>query len=113
VLKAAKSVQGLPVEPRIVEEARTACRELHLIGKAKRRDRRSEIHGRDLKRYANLRPGKVRELSASNIQPVALHRDFFHFRDRYDNEVDIVMEDQRGYVVGIEVKAADGRRSDR
>lgn len=24
----------------------------------------------DLKRYANLRPGKVRELSASNIQPV-------------------------------------------
>jgi hypothetical protein len=40
VLKAAKSVQGLPVEPRIVEEARTACRELRLIGKAKRRDRR-------------------------------------------------------------------------
>jgi predicted AAA+ superfamily ATPase len=32
--------------------------------------------------------------------------DFFHFRDRYDNEVDIVMEDQRGHVVGIEVKAA-------
>jgi hypothetical protein len=40
VLKAAKSVQGLPVAPRIVEEARTACRELRLIGKAKRSDRR-------------------------------------------------------------------------
>jgi predicted AAA+ superfamily ATPase len=32
--------------------------------------------------------------------------DFFHFRDRYDNEVDIVIEDPRGHVVGIEVKAA-------
>ena len=32
--------------------------------------------------------------------------EFFHFRDRYDNEVDIVIEDARGHVVGIEVKAA-------
>jgi predicted AAA+ superfamily ATPase len=32
--------------------------------------------------------------------------EFYHFRDRYDNEVDIVMEDSRGHVVGIEVKAA-------
>jgi len=32
--------------------------------------------------------------------------EFFHFRDRYDNEVDIVIEDPRGHVVGIEVKAA-------
>lgn len=32
--------------------------------------------------------------------------EFFHFRDRYDNEVDIVMEDANGHVVGIEVKAA-------
>lgn len=32
--------------------------------------------------------------------------EFFHFRDRYDNEVDIVIEDLRGHVVGIEVKAA-------
>ena len=31
---------------------------------------------------------------------------FFHFRDRYDNEVDIVIEDSHGNVVGIEVKAA-------
>lgn len=32
--------------------------------------------------------------------------DFFHFRDRYDNEVDIVIENQDGQVVGIEVKAS-------
>lgn len=32
--------------------------------------------------------------------------EFFHFRDRYDNEVDIVIEDPQGNVVGIEVKAA-------
>jgi predicted AAA+ superfamily ATPase len=36
--------------------------------------------------------------------------DFFHFRDRYDNEVDIVIEDPRGHVVGIEVKAEMIRR---
>lgn len=40
VLRAAKSVQGLPVRPEIVEEARTACRELRLLAKSKRRDRR-------------------------------------------------------------------------
>jgi uncharacterized protein len=32
--------------------------------------------------------------------------EFFHFRDRYDYEVDIVIEDARGHVVGIEVKSA-------
>ena len=32
--------------------------------------------------------------------------EFFHFRDRYDYEVDIVIEDSRGHVVGIEAKAA-------
>ena len=32
--------------------------------------------------------------------------EFFHFRDRDDYEVDIVTEDSRGHVVGIEVKAA-------
>jgi predicted AAA+ superfamily ATPase len=32
--------------------------------------------------------------------------EFFHFRDRYDNEVDIVIEDQNGQLVGIEVEAA-------
>lgn len=33
------------------------------------------------------------------------HFEFFHFRDRKDNEVDIVIEDAEGRVVGIEVKA--------
>jgi len=40
VLRAAKSVKGLPVHPEVVEEARTACRELRLIGKSRRRERR-------------------------------------------------------------------------
>jgi integrase len=40
VLRAAKSVKGLSVHPEVVEEARTACRELRLIGKSRRRDRR-------------------------------------------------------------------------
>ena len=34
VLRAAKSVKGLPVRPEIVEEARTACRELRLSERA-------------------------------------------------------------------------------
>ena len=32
--------------------------------------------------------------------------EFFHFRDKERNEVDVVLEDSRGRVVGIEVKAA-------
>ncbi len=40
VLRAAKSIRELPVNPAIAQEARTACRELRLIGKSKRRERR-------------------------------------------------------------------------
>jgi integrase len=40
VLRAAKSVKGLPVHPEVVEDARNACRELRLIGKSRRRERR-------------------------------------------------------------------------
>jgi integrase len=40
VLRAARSVDGVAVRPEVVEEARTACRELRLIGKARRRERR-------------------------------------------------------------------------
>lgn len=40
VLRAAKSIKALPVEPKIVEDARIACRELRLLAKSKRRDRR-------------------------------------------------------------------------
>lgn len=34
------------------------------------------------------------------------HFEFSHFRDKQQNEVDIVIEDQRGRIVGIEIKAA-------
>lgn len=40
VLRAAKSIKELPVAPETVEEARTACRELRLLAKSRRRDRR-------------------------------------------------------------------------
>ena len=40
VLRAAKSVRELPVKPDIVQQARTACGELRLIGKPRRRTRR-------------------------------------------------------------------------
>jgi len=40
VLRAAKSVRELPVSPEIVTQARSACRELRLVGKPKRRTRR-------------------------------------------------------------------------
>jgi integrase len=40
VLRAAKSVKELPVVPEIVQQARSACRELRLVGKPKKRTRR-------------------------------------------------------------------------
>jgi integrase len=40
VLRAAKSVKGIPVRPEVVDEAGTACRELRLVGKSRRRERR-------------------------------------------------------------------------
>jgi integrase len=40
VLRAAKSVKELPVHPEIVQQARSACRELRLVGKPKKRTRR-------------------------------------------------------------------------
>ncbi|GMU68412.1 MAG: hypothetical protein AMXMBFR37_07450 [Steroidobacteraceae bacterium] len=40
VLRAAKSVTQLPVRPEIAQEARTACRELRLTKRARKRDRR-------------------------------------------------------------------------
>ena len=39
VLKAAQSVKGLPINPRIIEDARNACRELRLVRKSNQRDR--------------------------------------------------------------------------
>jgi len=40
VLRAARSVKDLPVRPEVIQEARNACGELRLIGKARRRSRR-------------------------------------------------------------------------
>lgn len=40
VLRAAKSVKQIPIKAEIVDEARTACRELRLIAKSRRRERR-------------------------------------------------------------------------
>jgi integrase len=40
VLRAARSVRGLPVRAEVVQEARNACGELRLTGKARRRSRR-------------------------------------------------------------------------
>lgn len=42
------------------------------------------------------------KLAASIEEPLEL----FHFRDHYGNEVDIVLEDSAGHIVGIEVKAS-------
>lgn len=39
-LRAARNVKGLPVRPEIVQEAREACAELRLTGKARKRARR-------------------------------------------------------------------------
>jgi integrase len=40
VLRAAKNVREIPVRPEIAQEARSACGELRLIGKARKRSRR-------------------------------------------------------------------------
>ncbi len=45
--------------------------------------------------------GERLTLARWNSEPI----DFFHCRDRYDNEGEFVMEDSRGQVLGIEVKA--------
>ncbi|HEU5134351.1 MAG TPA: tyrosine-type recombinase/integrase [Steroidobacteraceae bacterium] len=43
VLRAAKSVKELPVNPEIVQQARSACRELRLVGNPKKRTRRPTV----------------------------------------------------------------------
>lgn len=48
VLRAAKSVKELPVRPETVQQARTACRELRLVGKPRKRTRRPTVE--ELKR---------------------------------------------------------------
>ena len=60
VLRAAKSVRGAPVQPEVVDEARVACRELRLIAKSKRRDRRpSATELQRLDAYFGSRDGRA------------------------------------------------------
>ena len=54
VLRAAKSVRELPVSPGVVQQARTACRELRLIGKPKKRMRRPTAE--ELARLTDVKP---------------------------------------------------------
>jgi integrase len=93
VLRAAKGVRELPVRPDIVDEARTACRELRLIGKSRKRDRRptsdeltkldeyfrhrdarSDIPMRDIMWFAihsARRESEICRLEASDNDPIA------------------------------------------
>ena len=58
-----------------------------------------------LENFVIMELGK--QASWSNIQP-----QFFHFRTRKGQEVDIVLENAAGEVVGIEVKASSTVKSD-
>ena len=73
VLRAARSVDALPVNPTIVEEARTACRELRLIGKSKRRDRRPTTEELfKLDEYFRQRDGRA-QIPMQDILWFAIH----------------------------------------
>lgn len=73
VLRAAKSVEALPLNPAIVEEARTACRELRLVAKSRRRERRptpDELN--KLHEYFGRRDGRS-EIPMQDIFWFAVH----------------------------------------
>jgi integrase len=73
VLRAAKSVRGLPVRPEIVDEARTACRELRLLAKSRRRDRRPTTQElTKLDAYFGSRDGRAR-VPMKDIMWFAIH----------------------------------------
>ncbi|MHB8813617.1 MAG: tyrosine-type recombinase/integrase [Steroidobacteraceae bacterium] len=110
VLRAAKSVNGLPVDPKVVEEARTACHELRLIAKARKRarrptaeeltkldkffasrDRRSVIPMRDIVQFAIFsarREAEICRIEWRDNDPAArtgLVRDAKHPREKQGN----------------------------
>lgn len=61
VLRAARSVREVPINPDIVREARNACRELRLIGRARKRSRRpSADELRRLREFFKSRDGRAR-----------------------------------------------------
>lgn len=73
VLRAAKSVKGLPVRPAIVEEARTACRELRLVGKSRKRNRRPTAEELErLKAFFSRRDARS-EIPMVDIVAFAIH----------------------------------------
>lgn len=73
VLRAVASVKGLPVRPEVVQEARTACRELRLIGASRRRDRRPTAEELErLDDYLSRRDGRAR-IPMREIMWFAIH----------------------------------------
>jgi integrase len=73
VLRAAKSAKGSPVQTALVQEARSACREFRLTGKAKRRVRRPTMEELDaLLAYFKRRDLRAR-LPMVDIVGFAIH----------------------------------------
>lgn len=73
VLRAAKSVKNLPVRPVIVEEARTACRELRLVGKSRKRNRRPTAEELERLRGFFSRRDARSEIPMVDIVAFAIH----------------------------------------
>lgn len=73
VLRAAKSIKELPIAPSIVDEARTACRELRLIAKSRKRDRRPTPDELVRLREFFLRRNKRAMIPMNDILEFAIH----------------------------------------
>jgi integrase len=73
VLRAAKSVKGLPVTPAIVDEARTACRELRLVGKSRKRNRRPTAEELETLRAFFSRRDARSDIPMVDIMDFAVH----------------------------------------
>lgn len=73
VLRAVKSVKGLPVRPEIAEEARTACRELRLVAKPKKRSRRPSAEELQKPREFFSRRDARSKIPMLQIMEFALH----------------------------------------
>ena len=72
----------------------------HLLGaNQKRMKEDSSVLGRALENFVVMELRK--QSSWGNLKP-----QLFHFRTQSGQEVDVVIEDARGRIVGIEVKAA-------
>jgi integrase len=73
VLRAARSVKELPVRPEIVNEARGACAELRLIGKARKRTRRPTPEELERLREYFARRDRRSEIPMQSILEFALN----------------------------------------